>query len=304
MELRDIEYFAVVAEHGHLGRAAEALGLSQSAVSKSVRRLEQILEARLVRRTPVGVSLTAEGTALLARVQVLRLSLRDISSEIRELSRGQVGSLRIGVGPGLDEQVLTTACAALVNDAPKVALQLVSGDNDILIPALRNGELDMVVNFLPPAPYEGLAQEAVHEVVNVVCARASHPLASLPRLTLADLAGARWVVTVFVPTMGSRNWLAQKLLDGGVGAPMVALESRAIRPRLQMLAATDLLGFLPRHIVREAASSYALTELPVEELVLRRQAGVITRSQAYLSPVARRLMELLASAARERPPEV
>jgi len=71
-----------------------------------------------------------------------------------------------------------------------------------------------------------------------------------------------------------------------------------------MLAATDLLGFLPRHIVREAASSYALTELPVEELVLRRQAGVITRSQAYLSPVARRLMELLASAARERPPEV
>ena len=52
MELRDIEYFAVIAEHGHLGRAADALGLSQPALSKSLRRLEQALQVKLVKRTP------------------------------------------------------------------------------------------------------------------------------------------------------------------------------------------------------------------------------------------------------------
>jgi len=51
MELREIEYFAVIAEHGHLGRAAEVLGLSQPALSKSLRRLEQALQAKLVKRT-------------------------------------------------------------------------------------------------------------------------------------------------------------------------------------------------------------------------------------------------------------
>ena len=67
MELRDIEYFTVVAQHGHLGRAAAALGLSQPALSKSLRRLESALQAKLVKRTTKGVELTLEGSTLLAR---------------------------------------------------------------------------------------------------------------------------------------------------------------------------------------------------------------------------------------------
>jgi DNA-binding transcriptional LysR family regulator len=55
MDLRDIEYFAVVAQHGHLGRAAEALGLGQPALSMSLRRLEKSAQAKLVKRTPKGV---------------------------------------------------------------------------------------------------------------------------------------------------------------------------------------------------------------------------------------------------------
>ena len=65
MELRDIEYFAVLAEHKHFGRAAAALGITQPALSKSLQRLETVLLAtRLVERTAKGVELTAEGIAL------------------------------------------------------------------------------------------------------------------------------------------------------------------------------------------------------------------------------------------------
>jgi DNA-binding transcriptional LysR family regulator len=58
MELRDIEYFAVIAEHGSLARAAEGLGLSQPALSKCLRWLENAVEAKLVKRTSKGVELT------------------------------------------------------------------------------------------------------------------------------------------------------------------------------------------------------------------------------------------------------
>src|SRR5436190_21104177 len=98
MELRDIEYFAVVAQHGHLGRAAEALGLSQPAVSKSLRRLEQALGVKLVKRTPKGVEVTAEGSVLLLRMRGLRLSLQDVAREVADVSQGRVGHLHIGVG--------------------------------------------------------------------------------------------------------------------------------------------------------------------------------------------------------------
>lgn len=109
MELRDIEYFAVVAEHGHLGRAAEALGLSTPALSKSLRRLEGSLQAKLVKRTPKGVELTAEGNALLSRVRGLRLSLADVTREIADLSQGRTGHLRVDAHPGAYPDLLGLA---------------------------------------------------------------------------------------------------------------------------------------------------------------------------------------------------
>ena len=75
MELRDIQYFAVVAEHGNVRRASEALGLSPGALSKSLRRLEESLKAKLVERTPKGVALTSVGAALLSQVQRLRVTM-------------------------------------------------------------------------------------------------------------------------------------------------------------------------------------------------------------------------------------
>ena len=98
MELRDIEYFAVVAEHRHLGRAANALGLSQPALSKSLRRLEQDLQVKLVKRAPKGIELTPEGSVLLLRVRDLRLSLLSLRREITDVGEGRVGQLRVGIG--------------------------------------------------------------------------------------------------------------------------------------------------------------------------------------------------------------
>src|ERR1044071_1430161 len=126
MELRDLEYFAVVAEHGHLGRAAESLGLSQPALSKSLRRLEQALEAKLVRRTPKGVELTPEGFALLLRVRELRLSLRDIAREVAELGQGRVGPLRIGVGELTAEHPLPAALSAFLKRSEEHTSELQS----------------------------------------------------------------------------------------------------------------------------------------------------------------------------------
>src|SRR5215468_3269891 len=117
MELRDIEYFAVAAEHGHLGRAAEALGLSQPALSKSLRRLESALQAKLVRRTPKGIDLTEEGHVLLLRVRELRLSLRNVASEVKDVSDGRVAHLRIGASVVTSEGVLSIAFARLLHDA-------------------------------------------------------------------------------------------------------------------------------------------------------------------------------------------
>ena len=96
MNFRDIEYFAVLAEHGHVGRAAEALGLSQPALSVSLRRLEQSMNAKLCKRTPKGIELTDVGQVLLSQVRRLRQTREDVMREIADLSQGRSGNLRIG----------------------------------------------------------------------------------------------------------------------------------------------------------------------------------------------------------------
>ena len=87
MEFRDINYFVVLAKHGHVGRAAESLGLSPPALSLSLKRLESTLRAKLFTRTPKGVELTTTGTALLAQVKRLQLAREDV---LREVAGNQV----------------------------------------------------------------------------------------------------------------------------------------------------------------------------------------------------------------------
>ena len=81
MELRDFEYFAVLAHFGNVRLASEALDLTPGALSKSLHRLERELQARLFERTSKGVELTSVGTALLFRVQHLRSSLDDVARD-------------------------------------------------------------------------------------------------------------------------------------------------------------------------------------------------------------------------------
>jgi len=192
MELRDIEYFAVIADQRHIGRAAEALGLTQPALSKGLRRLEQAMGAKLVRRTPKGVELTPEGVVLVSHVSQLRLSLADVAREIADLGKGRSGQLRIGVGPGHVENLLRPACSALVEHAPNVTLTVLVAANDALLPALRKGDLDLIVSGIPVPQFEDLVQESLIDDDIVVFASASHRLAKLKRVTVAELARERW----------------------------------------------------------------------------------------------------------------
>ena len=296
LELRDVEYFAVVAEHGHVGRAAEALGLSQPALSRSLRRLETAIEARLFARTPKGVELTVVGSALLSQVRRLRLAVDDVTREAVDLSRGQAGHLRIG-SSGIINDYLSGIYAALRKEAPKLTLRITATDNDVMLPLLRKGELDLIVNYLAATSHEGTVQEHLFDEDWVVFASARHRLAGCRRVTLRDLAQEEW--TLSVSSLLNVQWLYRAFEERGLPPPRVAIETRTIRPRLQICAATDLLSFTSRRILGQAAPKFRLKELPVKELTWRRAVGVIYRKDGYLSPAARRFIEILKETAKE-----
>src|SRR4029079_15312784 len=176
MDLRDIEYFVVVAQHRHLGRAAEALGLGQPALSMSLRRLEKSAQAKLVKRTPKGVELMAVGAALLSHASKLRLARDDLAREVADLAHGRAGHVRIGASPSNSEVFLPEACSSLLMEATKITLNTAVLDNDALLPALRKGDLDIAVTHAQALPQPDLTQELFREDEFVVYCASRHPL--------------------------------------------------------------------------------------------------------------------------------
>ena len=174
MEPRDLQYFAVVAEHGNLRRAADAIGISQPALSKTLRRLEKAAGTKVVRRTPKGVELTAMGFTLLAHARRLQFALDDVLKEVADLNGGRSGLLRIGASFEAAELLLPSACEILLQHAPDVITKITAGTNEALVPALRSGILDLVISGIPKAGDQDLTQERLWEEDFIVCAAASH----------------------------------------------------------------------------------------------------------------------------------
>src|SRR5882672_2596071 len=293
-QMRDVEYFAVIAEHGQLQLAAAALGLSQAALSKSLRRLELAMNARLLKRTPKGVELTSVGSALLARVSKLRLSMDDVTREIADLSEGRAGHLRIGSAAGQALELVPAACARLLKEAPQVTVRINVTETTGMLAGLSSGELDVAVALLHGPRHEDMVEEVTHDETWVIYASPNHRLAKRKQLTLTDLSGERWVA----PSASSLavRMLSEEFGNKGLPAPNIAVESTNLPARHQLVASTDLLALGVR---RHVATRLPIIELRVKDFVATRRGGVIYRKDAYLSPAARRFVEILKATAKE-----
>jgi DNA-binding transcriptional LysR family regulator len=290
-ELRDLEYFAAVAEHSNIGRAAEALGLSQPAVSKSLRRLEAAVQVKLVKRTPKGVALTSIGSALLGLAGRLRMSWEDVAREIGDLRRGHSGQVRIGVGQGSGGEMLAAACAAALDDAPNLSLRITVGDIASLLPVVRSGGLDFMITGVPESSADDLVHEALYDDDYVVYAAATHPLAKQKRVSISNVAEERWVLPA--AHVLSWQWLHQAFSTHRLHAPRIAAEVSSVAIAVPLVAASRLLGFSSRRAFEREVLRCAVTRIDVRELHWHRRVGVIYRKDAYLSPAALRIIVLL-----------
>lgn len=296
MELRDIRYFAVVAEHQNIGRAAEALNLSATALTKSLRRLEKSVGEKLVQRAPKGVALTAVGAALLNRINPLQGALADVRREAADLARGDTGHIHAGANNAFAEGTLADACVELSRQSARISVEVTITGDTALAAALRSGEIDFCVTYpgrFSPAEFVIDRRCAVQDVV---IASANHRLAGRRKIAIKELAGERWAVK---GSATSQQWqaLCQVFETNALPRPEVALETNSQAVRLSAVAYSDYLSVATRQYLHREARRYPLVELPIKETILVRNLVIIYRKDAYLSPAATRLIEILRTQA-------
>ncbi|MDX3383770.1 LysR family transcriptional regulator [Streptomyces niveiscabiei] len=187
MELRQIEYFAAVAEELHFGRAAERLHIGQPAVSQQVRRLERELRAQLFDRSGRTVTLTPFGQALLPEARDVLKAVDAFAAKARSLSPQGEATFRVGISSALGER-LDDFLDALAERGVGTRFEFQTLDAATRLEEVRAGRLDAAfIRGIESAP--GLLLLPLWRDPLVVALAASHPLAGRSRLNLADLAG-------------------------------------------------------------------------------------------------------------------
>ena len=296
MEIRDINYFRTVAEHGNIGRAAEALNISPTALSKSLRRLESSVGAKLTKRTAKGVDLTAAGMALIDRAQKLQVTMDDIRREAADIGSGLAGHIRAGFPVGVCEYCVLDAFAALRRESPQISLGATTLLGKQLTPYVMSGQGDFVVRTMTDTLPDELACEELFRDKRLVIASARHPLVRRKRVTLADLSKEQWT-----SQDESITWVDTCQLFGARGLPLPKqkLVASSSEMRLAMVENSNLVMCYSSTVSRKARERYGIVELPVEGFDMERGIGVCYRKDGYLSPAARRMIEILKEQGRK-----
>ena len=292
MDLRDLRYFETIAELQHLGRASVKLHHTQPALTSSIRRLEAACGAALFEKSGRGIRLTEAGRVLQTWAQRLRFDLDDARREVQAIGAGLSGHVRLGIVPTAAQFLLPAVARQLLQEAPQVTLRTVVGLIDTLKPQLRAGELDLMVGT-QSADEPGWVSLPLAEDPIVVAASAQHPVFRLRSVSLQDLSPHAWALQP--PGAPTRDWLDHSFERAGLPRPRVQVETTVLLMLPALIVQTGMLSFISRHHLKGRTRIPGLKEVPVEGATMQRRMVVTYRANGYLSPAARRLIDLFES---------
>ncbi len=290
MKLHQLNAFLIAVETGSIRGAARKMNLSQSALTKALRELEQDLDVSLIHRSVRGVHLTEDGTRLLVRAKLIVRQADLAKSEIRQMKGVDEGSVSVGVTPLVALTVLPHAVAAFRRKYRNVHLHVVEGLEGITIPGIRQGKLDFGIMIIAGDHVgEDLAFERWFRASNVVAMRDNHPLAKARKLP--ELVDVEWLATSF-GTHGLGTKLLGYFAEAGLPPPQRILRCESVLSALAIVRNSDVVTFMPRGLL-ECPELAGIRAVDFSSAPPESSIGIITRSDVPLSPVAKAFADVL-----------
>lgn len=296
LRLRHLNCFMEVARTGSVAAAAEALHVTQPAVSKTLRELEVILGNPLFDRTGRRLKMNASGAAFQKFTGSALGDLARAQAAVRGAQAGEV-KLNIGVLPTAATDLLPRAAVAFREHHPNCVLRVSTGPNWLLLSQLREGALDMVVGRMAePDRMEGLsfAQLYPEEVVAVV--RPDHPMQAL---TVDGLLTSPLILPPSGAVIGPA--VRSYLLSIGAQAVSPAFETVALAFGRRVVQETDAIWFISRGVVAEELAAGSLRALVPDRPVPAGPVGISLRAGTVPVPELAALIEILKASGQEPP---
>ncbi|MEN5033212.1 LysR substrate-binding domain-containing protein [Pseudomonas sp. TWI929] len=293
MKLHQLQALIAVADHGGIRSAARALDLSQAAITRALRELEEEQGLPLLSRHAGGARLTFGGLTLLPHARQIASQLEKAQRDLASLRGEAPTRLCVGITPWFGQTLLGTALQAFRQQMPGVQLELYEGLQAVSLTLLRSGQMQFALG-----PAGGLStQEFSHEVLAHypmrVLARIDHPM--LGARSLGQLLGQDWVMNF---TQAGQQALMHQLFGrhGLTIEPgrIVCAQSSAMLSSL--IIDGEMLGFSPEPMLLCEPLRSKAKALELEESLDEGDLSVIQLRDQTLDPAARCLVSCLRQA--------
>ncbi|MGK2742054.1 LysR substrate-binding domain-containing protein [Tepidicaulis sp. LMO-SS28] len=294
LTLKHLRYFMALSRHGHFGRAAEACGISQPALSVQIKELEMLLGAPLTERSARQIRLSSLGEALAERAREI-LSAVDELDDLARISRGSLGGrLRIGVIPTIAPYLLPGLIKELAGHYPDLDIQPREAVTRTLLRDLGEGQLDLAIVALP------VSESAFHE----------EPLFDEEFVLVRPLADAD------KPVPNPKRLLEMRLLlleeghcfrdqalsfcsPSGLGTREL-IEGSSLTTLVQMVSAGIGVTLIPEMAVQMETLSAQVSVARLPRPHPKRTVGIVWRKSSPMAPRFSEMAETLRSCGRGR----
>jgi DNA-binding transcriptional LysR family regulator len=287
-DLADLRAFVALAELESFRAAAEALHLSQPALSRRIEKLEGALGVRLFDRTTRSVNLTAVGRDFSRKARELLDELENTLLGIRDVAAKRVGEVTVACVPSAVYYFLPGVMKQYHERYPKIRVRVVDEDANAVLSTVIRGEADFGLNFIgtqePEIEFEPVLKEPF-----VAACRRDHPIARKRKITWTELNEHEYMTVA--KSSGNRLLIDLALTDIPA-RPRWFYEVRHVSTLVGLVEAGLGVAAVPR-LAMPAADHPVLVSIPLVEPLITRTVGLIRRRGRSLSPAAQQLYDLL-----------
>ena len=292
LKYRHLVLVSTLARTANMHTTAEQMGLSQPAISKMLRDIEELFGFALFERLSRKLVPSELGQFVIQYAESTLNDAQRFAHQIDTLRKGGHGNIKIGAIIAATAATIPVALAELKRRRPLLMIELVEQTSDHLLDMLENKQLDLVIaRFTNTRQQQRFDfQPLAEEPFWLVCKR-DHPLSSQCDIHPAELTRWPWVLYPFDTPM--RQMLEQLLSQLDVASPSNVIETTSVQTTLHLLRNSETLALLPEAIARQQVEQGLLCELSSSLATPSLKYGILTRKHQAPSSNAQELMEIL-----------
>jgi DNA-binding transcriptional LysR family regulator len=293
MTLVQLKHLIELASNGSFSQAASKLHLTQPALSRSIKALEDELGQPLFDRVGRKNELTAFGAHIVQRARVLVDEANELRQTSQQLQKGEIGQFRVGMGSGPGAMLMTPLLMLMATEHPQAHIDISRGSTTLLVQALRERLLDaLILDIRSLQPSADLKVEALQEMAGAFMCRPGHPLAkkrSVPFAMLRDYPVASTPLSDEVARI-----LMERFGPSAHPDQLVNLRCEEISSLLDVARTSDAVVLAIR------ASAPDLVELPVSPaLNANARFGLVTIASRTEPPLLGKVRGLMREVMRD-----